>query len=259
MGFYTKQEASTVVPARIRATGFSPGLPPHRAVPTKGNQLNRFLYTDAAAHAHCILALAQNFGLVQAVSGIPETGDEEQTPRYCCWTIRSYISAKTQTLQSRYHMTMGFCRKMSPTIATKKLSRSEGRKNQRPTTQPRPRKNLHAQPVGKPKVCTTPCLTPTSTDGQTLLEVMPITIVQARLPLPMPPTTQDQAARRNKSCVHPTYTQKPKISVSQIIYNQRQTTKPLFQLLFSKKIWGSCFVCLPEISQDICEHRMKYR
>ena len=124
-----------------------------------------------------------------------------------------YISAKTQTLQSRYHMTMGFWRKMSPTIATKKLSRSEDRKNQGPTTQPRPRKNLHAQPVGRPKVCTTPCLTPTSTDGQTLLEVMPMTIVQERMPLPMSPTTQYQAARRNKSCVHPTYTQKPKISV----------------------------------------------
>ena len=81
-----------------------------------------------------------------------------------------YISAKTQTLQSRYHMTMDFWRKMSPTIATKKLSRSEDLKNQGPTTQPRPRKNLHAQPVGRPKVCTTPCLTPTSTDGQTLLD-----------------------------------------------------------------------------------------
>ena len=123
-----------------------------------------------------------------------------------------YISAKTQTLQSRYHMTMDFWRKMSPTIATKKLSRSEDRKNQGPTTQPWPRKNLHAQPVGRPKVCTTPCLTPAFTDGQTLVEVMPMTIVQERLPLAMPPTTQYQAARRNKSCVHPKYTQKPKIS-----------------------------------------------
>ena len=138
---------------------------------------------------------------------------------------------------------------MSPTIATKKLSRSEDRKNQGPTTQPRPRKNLHAQPVGRPKVCSTPCLTPTSTDGQTLLEVMPMTIVQERLPLPMPPTTQYQAARRNKSCVHPTYTQKPKISVFANHIQPTPNNQACF-LLFFKKILVGEVLCVPGENQS---------
>ena len=174
-----------------------------------------------------------------------------------------YISAKTQTLQSRYHMTMDCWRKMSPTIATKKLSRSEDRKNQGPTTRRRPRKNLHAQPVGKPKVCTTPCLTPTSTDGQTLLEVMPMTIVQERLPLPMPPTTQYQAARRNKSCVHPHHTKTENSWFQKSYTTNAKQLSPVFTFLLKNSGGGalrasrnSVTTLLAQLELAICSLRL---
>ena len=68
------------------------------------------------------------------------------------------------------------------TISTKKHSRSRERKNQDQQLNRDREKTLHAQPAGAPKMCTTPCLTPTSSDGQTLLEVMPMTIVRERIP-----------------------------------------------------------------------------
>ncbi len=133
--------------------------------------------------------------------------------------------------------------------SNKKTQPKRGSQKSRTNNSITTEKNLHAQPVGKPKVCTTPCLTPTSTNGQTLLEVMPMTIAQERIPLPMSPTTQYQVAIRNKSCVHPTYTQKPKKNLFRKSYTTNAKQPSLCFTFFQKILVGEV-LCVPVENQS---------